>query len=221
MQGGSWRGGWQRGPERERLAPWRIAVLAALAATHIVIVLFLGRSVPKRPDAVPAVAVERIQWVELTVPAGPPPNVRPPPRLASGAEAPDRQGRSEAPRPTAAPAGRLVAGRSTTATGREQPPAGLSPRAGSEASFAAPPGKGPALRGRVRAGLPGSSDAIVEGFHVRAPPSIEDRVLRVSALLFGAGRPETCADVRQRLLGAGPGLARDMDVERLKRLCAD
>lgn len=75
------------------------------------------------------------------------------------------------------------------------------------------------MRNPVRARLPGREDAIVEGFHVRQQPSIEDRVLGVAAMLFGGGRPETCDDVRQRLIGAGPGLARDMDVERLRRLC--
>lgn len=89
------------------------------------------------------------------------------------------------------------------------------------ASFGPPPRSARPLRSSTGPRLPGRVDSIVDGFHVRGQPSIEDRVLGVAAMVFGGGRPETCNDVRQRLLGAGPGLARDMDVERLKRLCID
>lgn len=93
--------------------------------------------------------------------------------------------------------------------------------ADAQATFARPSTGARPLRDPARQRLPGRDEAFVEGFHVRDAPSVEDRLLGVAAMLFGGGRPETCDDVRQRLIGAAPGLARDMDVERLRRLCTN
>lgn len=192
---------------------WRIGLIAALVVVHAALVLSLARPVPPPRAQLMVEAVERIQLVAIEAPPPPPVVRRPQPTRADPPARP-------APA-TASPSGAITGIGPPPLDGEPSPAEGPAV----QVAPAAPPGSfiqpttGRPLRGAARARLPGVEAPIVEGFHVRETPSIEDRVIQVSAMLFGGGRPETCDDVRQRLIGAGPGLARDMDVERLQRLC--
>lgn len=205
-------------PGGARPQPWRIVVFAAVAASHVGLVVVLSRPVANRPQPMQVDPVERIQLVEVAAAPAPPPHVRPPRRTslerATSGILP--------PAPARQRAGEVSS--EVHETDRADPPsdasAGIGPPVAAQPSFA-PPASGRSLRNPVQARLPGREDAIVDGFHVREQPSIQDRVVSISARLFGAGQPETCDDVRQRLIGAGPGLARDMDIERMQRLCTN
>jgi len=213
------RPGAARRAQPEALQPWRIVVLAVVAAMHAGVVVHLSRPVAHDPRPAPVgVAVERIQLVDVATTPEPPPRVRPPPRLRTR-PSPERA----TPPPTPAQAMPRPAdprgdrGAAVADAPEHSGRGAVAP----QATFARPPSGARPLRDPERQRLPGREEAIVEGFHVRETASIEDRVLGVAAFVFGGGRPETCDDVRQRLIGAPPGLARDMDVERLQRLCTD
>ncbi|TXK64451.1 hypothetical protein [Alkalisalibacterium limincola] len=201
------------------MQPWRILVVAVVVALHAAVLVHVTR--PPSSDSAPAalVRVDRIQLVEIAPPPPPLP-VRRPQRPAPGPSAAPADARAGALQVVAAPADEAGGVAGAPAAGADQHAAEERP-ADAQATFARPSAGARPLREPGRQHLPGRDEAFVEGFHVREAPSLEDRVLGAAAMLFGGGRPETCDDVRQRLIGAGPGLARDMDVERLRRLCTN
>lgn len=206
----SWPGG--------RVRPGRLALIALLVAVHAGLVAWMARPVAiPRTDAAAVEVIERIQLVAIEAEPAPPPIVHRP-RLEAA-----RASSRSAPVATPSRQTRGGAAHAPQAAGDHDDvdlAASRSRAAAPQGAFTPPSANRMPSRDRARAQLPGQDTAIVDGFHVRAAPSIEDRVLRVSAI-FGGRRVETCEEVRQRLLGAGPGLARDMDIERLRRLCTN
>lgn len=73
---------------------------------------------------------------------------------------------------------------------------------------------------RPAARIPGREEAFVEGIRLRATLTPEAVVNGVGQFLFGRPRPETCGDIRQRLIAHEPGVAREIDLDKLRRLCS-
>lgn len=196
----------------------RGCVWGCLFAAHAGLVAWVA--VPPAP--VPRASSEgqglRVEWVLPPPPLrAPPPSPTPP--SAAAFRPPERTLRAVVVPPDAARAPASV--REPTAPGSD-PWANVPGRgqADPEPEFRLPPATGPALPLRRPAvALPGAGEGQVAGIEVRTPPSPQDVVVGVGAMLFGGRTQDSCDSVRARLLRAGAGEDIGPDLERLRRLC--
>lgn len=201
-----------------RLRDPRLWAGLATLLVHVLGTAWLFRHGVARPPA-PGERMEtpalRVEWIELTAPPAPPVP------LAPGPAATRPRVDVRAAVATSATAPRAEAAHAQDNTPVHAPEGGRSLLgqigAGASAVVGAVelPKRDP-LEPGFR--LPGRGEAFVEGFHVRAEVSVQDRVQQIGALI-GGGRYDPCPDLASRLRDARSDAERRELMDRQRRAC--